>query len=108
VDSFEDKRRGGFSFPASLLRLGVQEEDDSGSAWAAAGPRWVATRAKEKPRRATRFGWGRPLQLGRAGVRGRGGCWAGLGFRPGFCPESVLLFKIPFLFPYLFIICKLI
>jgi hypothetical protein len=69
ADSFEDKRRGGFSFPESLLWLGVQEEDDSGSARAAAGPRWVATRAKGKPHRAAHFGWGRPLQLGRAGLR---------------------------------------
>jgi hypothetical protein len=68
MDSFEDKRRGGFSFLASLLRLGVQEEDDSSSAWAAAGPRWVATRAKGKPRQAARFCWGKPLQLGRAGL----------------------------------------
>jgi hypothetical protein len=31
-----------------------------------------------------------------------------LGLRPSFGPKSVLLFKIPFLFPNLFIIYKLI
>jgi hypothetical protein len=55
---------------------------------------------------------GRPLQLGRAGLRQSegetDGYWAGLDFRPGFGPQSVLLFKIPFLFSNLFIICKLI
>jgi hypothetical protein len=55
---------------------------------------------------------GRPLRLGRAGLRQSegetDGCWAGLDFRPGFSPQSVLLFRIPFLFPNLFIICKLI
>jgi hypothetical protein len=57
-------------------------------------------------------GWAGRLWLGRAGLRRSegegGGCWAGLGLRPGFSPQSVLLFKIPFLFPNLFIICKLI
>ena len=53
------------------------------------------------------------LRLGRAGLcqseGGKGGgCWAGLGLRSGFGPQSVLLFKIPFLFLTLFIICKLI
>jgi hypothetical protein len=55
---------------------------------------------------AALFGWASSCQLGRAGVGA--GCWVGLGLRPGFGPQSVLLFKIPFLFPNLFIICKLI
>jgi hypothetical protein len=36
---------------------------------------------------------GRPLRLGRAGLRRSGGegsgCWVGLGFRPGFGPQPV-------------------
>jgi hypothetical protein len=52
------------------------------------------------------------LRLGRVGLRRSegegGGCWAGLGLRPSFGPQSVLLFKISFLFPNLFIIYKLI
>jgi hypothetical protein len=55
---------------------------------------------------AALFGWVASSQLGRAGVGA--GCWVGLGLRPGFGPQSILLFKIPFLFPNLFIICKLI
>jgi hypothetical protein len=55
---------------------------------------------------AALFGWAASSQLGRAGVGA--GCWVELGLRPGFGPQSVLLFKIPFLFPILFIICKLI
>jgi hypothetical protein len=55
---------------------------------------------------AALFSWAAPSQLGRAGVGA--GCWVGLGLRPGFGPQSVLLFKIPFLLPYLFVICKLI
>jgi hypothetical protein len=55
---------------------------------------------------ATLFGWAASSQLGRVGVGA--GCWVGLGLRPGFSPQSVLLFKIPFLLPYLFVICKLI
>jgi hypothetical protein len=52
-------------------------------------------------------GWlGCTVRLCRAGMGA--GCWVGLGLRPGFGPQSVLLFKIPFLFPTLFIICKLI
>jgi hypothetical protein len=52
------------------------------------------------------FGWAASSQLGRAGVGD--GCWVGLGFRPGFRPQLMLILKIPFLFPNLFIICKLI
>jgi hypothetical protein len=55
---------------------------------------------------AALFGWAASSQLGRAG--GGAGCWVGLGLRRGFGPQSVLLFKIPFLFRNLFIICKLI
>jgi hypothetical protein len=55
---------------------------------------------------AALFGWAASSQLGRVGVGAS--CWVGLGLRPGFGPQSVLLFKIPFLFPTLFIICKLI
>jgi hypothetical protein len=52
------------------------------------------------------FGWGRPGNWAAPVWGETDGCWAGLGFRPGFGPQSVLLFKIPF--PNLFIICKLI
>jgi hypothetical protein len=52
------------------------------------------------------FGWVVSSQLGRAGVGDC--CWVGLGFRPGFGPQPMLILKIPFLFPNLFIICKLI
>jgi hypothetical protein len=55
---------------------------------------------------AALFGWATSSRLGRAGVGA--GCWVGLGLRPGFGPQSDLLFQIPFLFPNLFIICKLI
>jgi hypothetical protein len=55
---------------------------------------------------AALFSWAASSQLGHAGVGA--GCWVGLGLRPGFGPQSVLSFKIPFLFPNLFIICKLI
>jgi hypothetical protein len=64
------------------------------------------------PRRAARLSLLQAASLGQAGLRRSegegGGCWAGLGLWPGFDPQSVLLFKIPFLFPNLFIICKLI
>jgi hypothetical protein len=43
---------------------------------------------------ATLFSWAASSQLGHAGVGA--GCWVGLGLRPGFGPQSVLLFKIPF------------
>jgi hypothetical protein len=34
--------------------------------------------------------------------------WAGLGFQPGFGPQPKIELKIIFIFPNLFIICKLI
>jgi hypothetical protein len=51
-------------------------------------------------------GWAALLWLGRARVGD--GYWVGLGFWPGFGPQPMLILKIPFLFPNLFIICKLI
>jgi hypothetical protein len=59
------------------------------------------------PRGRGRAGWAALFRLGRAGVGD--GCWVGLGFRPGFGTEPMLILKILFfLFPNLFIICKLI
>jgi hypothetical protein len=37
-------------------------------------------------------GWAAVLRLGRAGVGD--GCWVGLGFRPGFGPQPMLILKI--------------
>jgi hypothetical protein len=63
-----------------------------------AGPRLgrgCFTRGEGRPASA---GAGRATGPRRGGGGEGGGCWAGLGFRPGFGPQSVLLFKIPFLF----------
>jgi hypothetical protein len=54
---------------------------------------------------------GRPLHWGRpgcAGVRGRGWLLGLARLSAGFRPTVSLVFKIPFLFPNLFIICKII
>jgi hypothetical protein len=54
-----------------------------------------------------RAGWAALLRLGRAGLGD--GCWVGLGFRPGFGRQPMLILKILFFsFSNLFIICKLI
>jgi hypothetical protein len=50
----------------------------------------------------------RPLRLGCAGVGRREWLLGRARFLAGFWPTASLVFKIPFLFPNLFIICKLI
>jgi hypothetical protein len=55
--------------------------------------------------RAGRFGWD---VLGCAGVGGREWLLGRARLPAGFWPTASLVFKIPFVFPNLFIICKLI
>jgi hypothetical protein len=77
-----------------------REERDDASRWAAPGP-WLL----HAWRGQAGFGW---AALGCAGVGGKGWLLGRAWLPAGFWPTAKLILKFSFLFPCLFIICKLI